>query len=205
MNDNLDDLFDENKLNKEIKKGKLKSTIMMATISSVVIIICILITFNVFTQKEKTIENNKKIATEITKTYYNNIADKNYYKAFHTFYYEDNKMYKEDIKNIGKYKTHDIKSYEKNPNWVIQVMYDESVKSYIVKSTGISSYENETYNFYEEVYIKKIGTELKIYKINTDDKFYYIRGKKFTKASENDKSLKLPPISFNFFSFSPRI
>lgn len=41
MNDNLDELFDENKLNKAIKKGKLKSTIRTAVISLVVIIIII--------------------------------------------------------------------------------------------------------------------------------------------------------------------
>lgn len=41
MNDNLDELFDEKKLNKAIKKGKLKSTIRTAIISLIVTIIVI--------------------------------------------------------------------------------------------------------------------------------------------------------------------
>lgn len=41
MNDNLDELFDEKKLDSAIKKGKLKSTIRTALISLVVIIIVI--------------------------------------------------------------------------------------------------------------------------------------------------------------------
>ncbi|MEG0672098.1 hypothetical protein [Clostridium sp.] len=144
-------------------------------ISSMILsIVCVFYIFN--SAKEKTIENNKGLVTEIVKTYYNNISNKSYDKAFNAFYYENRKTYEDNIANISKYTTYKLKSYSDNPNWIIEVTYDTKSKSYIAKSTGISSLDNETYNFFENVYVKKIKEDFKIYKINTDDKFYYIRG-----------------------------
>lgn len=132
---------------------------------------------------------NRKITPEkranIIKTvnsYYDNLKNKNYKSALELMDYRKLDM-NSDLERLKNASGYVIETSLEGNHWVIPmngqydyIFYDDETKDFVVQTGAAVIYNNKMWQATENVYVRKVGNEFKIVRIDTDDKYCNIRG-----------------------------
>lgn len=152
----------------------MKRKYILISLVTIIIIGMLIFTFKfITTSRNKDKANISKLVVE----YHDYIMKRNYSKALNLMDYEDHNKYIQDLQILNQSQI-TMLPYPNNEQWVVENIYDKHSKFFIVKCSGKSIYMNESYGFFEDIYVKKINGVYKISFIKTDDKFYRYRGSK---------------------------